>query len=81
MKKKTITLGFQDNPTVTLLRGHVGSREFNRAHKEEWDGDSVRNDDLSHEFWIEQKRGWKKSSEGTKDSKGRKAQPVTVLHW
>jgi len=82
-KLKTITLGYADNPTVSLCPGHVTAKQFTRAHKAEgWSGfDAIDEADLTREFWVKQKRGWKRSVEGGKDSRGRKAQAVTVMHW
>lgn len=84
-KKKlaTITLGYADSPTVSLCPGHVTANQFTKAHKAEgWSGfDEVDGSDLSHEFWIKQKRGWKKSTKEGKDSLGRKAVPVTAMYW
>ena len=79
---KTITLGYADNPCVSICKGHVTAKQFTKAHKAEgWVGDDVNEADLTREFWIKQKRGWKRSVKGGKDSRGRKAQPVTVMEW
>lgn len=80
MKKKsaTITLGIDDdNPTQTMVPGHVTTAEFNRLHKQDWDGDRISKSELTHEYWIPRKRGgWIKAEEKTKGAK-----PFTVFYW
>lgn len=75
---KTLTLFQQDTPTVSICKGHVGSRDFNRAFKAEgWTGGSwIARSELRHEWWIKLKHTWKKSEVGKKG-----ATPVTVNDW
>lgn len=75
--KKTITLGYADNPTVTIIKGHVTATEFNKAYRAEgWHGDWVRKEDLLHEYRKKLKHSWKLVG---CDIKG--AVPVTAMYW
>lgn len=76
--KKTTTLWYdRDNPSVSILPGHVTTRDFNKAYKAEgWNGDWVHKDNLSFEYWRPLTKTWKRS---TKEDK--KAKPVTVMGW
>lgn len=76
MKLKTITLGAEDNPSITICPGHVDSKTFRVAmNAEGWD-DNDEPTDLSHEWWTETKGSWNRSE---KDKTG--AQAVTVMDW
>jgi len=77
--RKTITLSDKsgDNPTVSICKGHVNTGEFNKAYKREgWKDSRITKSELTHEYWIEGKTKWKKSS-----ITDHKAIAVTVLHW
>jgi len=76
--KKTLTLGYRDNPTITILRGHVTATVFNKAYAAEgWRGGGwVHRSNLRHEFWKRLKRSWKKTVEGKPG-----AIAVTVMDW
>lgn len=77
---KTFTLWYDEaNPSATLFPGHIGSRLFNRAYKEEgWVGDPIAKESLFHEYWRASpaKKRWKKVDKDTKDAK-----PYTVMYW
>lgn len=77
MKIKTVTIGHEGNPFVTLCKGHVNARQFNAAFKAEgWCSDWVKKSDILHEYWVPLKNGWKKSTISNK-----KAKAVTVNYW
>lgn len=76
--KKTITLGTADNPVVSILRGHVTAKEFNKAFRAEgWKGgDWIHKEDLRFEYRKKLKTRWKLVEKGTKG-----AVPVTASYW
>ena len=76
--KKTLTLGFNDNPTVSLCLGHVTATEFNKAFfAEGWRGGGwIHKSELRHEYWKKLKRSWRKSTISDKH-----AVAVTVSDW
>lgn len=74
---QTITLG-DDQPTVSILRGHHSLEVFDKACEAEgwstaeWDKELV-----VHEYWIAKSDGsWHKSTSGAPG-----AEPVTVGYW
>jgi len=76
---KTTTLGYQDNPTHSICKGHVDLKTFNDAfHNEGWSGDDDGFDPelVTHEYWVHQGKTWTKAD---KDTPG--AEPVTVGAW
>ncbi len=80
MVKKTITVGanIDDNPSVTICRGHVNATEFNQAWKNEgWKGnDWIHKSELKHEYWTETDGFWKRCLHEVKG-----AEKVTVMYW
>lgn len=78
-KLKTITLvDGSENPIVSIVRGHVTAREFNRAFRAEGWGpsDGWPTSELKRQYWIKLKYGWKKAKQHYK-----RAVPVTVGSW
>ena len=76
-KNETLTIGYTDNPTHTLAKGHVDPKTFNKLYAAEgWEADPVDADDLKYEYWVPLKRSWKKAHPGKKG-----AVAVTVLYW
>jgi len=77
---ETITLGGRhedDDPTYTICPGHVDAKTFKKAWKKEgWSPSDTDQNELSYEYWIEGKKGWKRSAPGVKG-----AVPVTVRGW
>lgn len=78
-KAKTITIGKNDDPTHSILEGHVGVKTFNQAFRAEgWRGSTILKGELKHEYWIplRRKASWKPAG-----AYNAKAVPVTVLEW
>ncbi len=74
---KTITLGPESEPTVSLCPGHVDAKVFNEAYiNEGWDGYAVKGEDLEEGWWREEKDGYKKSTKLDV-----RAAPYTALYW
>jgi hypothetical protein len=74
---KTITLGYQDNPIVSICMGHVTATEFNAAFKAEgWSSDWIRKETLKYEYRKKLKRSWKRVDKNTKG-----AIKVTASYW
>ncbi len=75
----TYSLGnrIDDSVDVSICRGHVAPEIFSEAFaREGWSPSEHREEDLKHEYWIENKKGWTKS-----DKNNPKAEPVTVSYW
>lgn len=78
-KLKTITLGSEDDPEITICVGHVDIKTFNEAFDNEgWYGDEWDKDRIEYEYWVLGKsaKGYHKSEPGKKN-----AVPVTVAMW
>jgi hypothetical protein len=74
---KTMTLGYEDNPTISLCPGHVSAETFDEAFLAEgWSDSDVADEDLRYEYWVRTKTNWKRSS-----PENEKAMPVTVMDW
>jgi len=77
-KNKTTTLWYdRDNPSVSIMPGHVTVKEFNKAYRAEgWHGDDMVRSDIHKEYWRPLKKTWKRSDETDK-----KAKPVSAMYW
>ena len=78
-QQKSITLGYDaDNPSVTIVPGHVGPVAFTQAYKAEgWNGfGRIRKEEIFHVYLKKLKRTYKKVD---KEAKG--AKPYTALYW
>lgn len=81
---KTITIVAKDeNPIVTLCKGHVTATIFNKAFRAEgWaKGDWIHKNQLRHEYWRKSKKCkgqwyWDMSKKQVKGTV-----PVTVMDW
>ena len=75
---KTFTLSHdEDNPSYTLLEGHHDAQTFSKAMRAEgWDMDDIHEDDISHEYWVQEEARWCPSNK-----EDPKAIPVTVSEW
>ena len=93
LTKQTITLGDDDNPSVSLMRGHVDELTYVKAFRNEgWDNNGI---ELTEEQWAELAKAEKGELVHTygvlnleknqvqwnlsKDAEG--AEPMTVRHW
>lgn len=76
-KLKTKTLGYEDNPIVSYVEGHISPAEFNAAFcNEGWHGDPINDLDIKQTYWKLTKKRYKKVEKGTKG-----AIAVTVSYW
>lgn len=75
---KTITLGPDSGPIVSLCPGHVDAKIFNEAHiNEGWDGDEIKEEDLEKEWWKRIRGGgYEKSIKLDMNAKS-----YTALYW
>lgn len=93
LTKQTITLGDDDNPSVSLMRGHVDELTYVKAfHEEGWNNNGT---ELTEEQWQEEADAEKGELVHTygiinleknhvqwnlsKDDEG--VEPITVRHW
>ncbi len=66
------------NPEISFCEGHVSARIFTKAFNREGlcPGVRISESDIEHEYWVETKAGWRRSS-----PKNLNAIPVTVMYW
>ena len=75
-EKKTMTFG-EDDPTVSVCRGHVNQKEFGEAQiAEGWDFEFEADHDLQHEYWLLGPTHWGRCQENHPGAK-----PVTCFWW
>jgi hypothetical protein len=75
---KLITLGDENQPTISLVRGHVTAEVFNEAFNAEWYGDPIHEDQIEHGYWAphSDNKGWRKVEKGAPG-----AEPMTATYW
>lgn len=94
LTKQTITLGSEDNPVVSLMKGHVDAKTFVKATmKEGWDNDmtpqEVEDNAVNEAEMIEHCYGCSKLDENGKIKSWRydlkkddeNAEPITIRLW
>lgn len=73
----TRTFGFEDEPTITVLPGHVTAAKFSKAFRNEgWESDPIQKDEISHEYGILTAKSYKKCKKEDPN-----ALPMTVMEW